>query len=92
MKNNKGISITDLLIKGAVDCSDEVFEIIKKSPDYTMRNNVISDTLEKLMEEGRKEEWSKLDDAVSGIETVIEEVAFEEGFKTAVKLIFSSLS
>jgi hypothetical protein len=91
MKNLKGISIIDLIEMSADDHDGEVFDIIKKTTDYDKCNEVIGDVLDYLLE-NNKEYWSALDNAASAIEGIIKDVAFEQGFKTAIKLIFSSLS
>jgi hypothetical protein len=91
MKNFKGVSITDLMEMDAVDHDNEVFDIVHSTTEYRKYNKVINDVLEYLLE-NKKEYWSELDIATASIEAIIKNVAFEQGFKTAIKLMFSSLS
>lgn len=91
MKNINGISINDLIDMNLDDHDTEVFNIIKKTTDYEKYSKDIETVLEYLKENNR-EYRSILDSAIAMNEGIIKNVAFEQGFKTAIKLIFSSLS
>ncbi|NLB81961.1 MAG: hypothetical protein GX800_10235 [Clostridiaceae bacterium] len=91
MKNLKGISITDLIELDASDHDNEIFEIIKENTEYKKYEKVINDVLEYLAKDNKKY-WSELDISINMLEAIVKNIAFEQGFKTAIKLIFSSLS
>lgn len=91
MSNFNSVSITDLIEMDPIGYDTEVFNIVYNTPDYNMYDKIINNVLEYLSK-NNKEYWSELDTATSMIEAIISDVAFEQGFKTAVKLIFSSLS
>lgn len=91
MKNLKGVSIIDLFEMSPEDHDAEVYEVAHNTTEYNKYNKVINDVLKYLLE-NKKEYWSELDIATASIEAIIKNVAFEQGFKTAIKLMFSSLS
>lgn len=90
MKNLKGVSIIDLIEMNAADHDTEIFEIAKKTTDYNKYEKDIDDVLDYL-QKNNKEYWSILDDATGMIEGIVKNVAFEQGFKTAIQLILSSV-
>ena len=91
MKNLKGITITDLIDMDGGDFDKKIFEIVEKNPKYNAFTKVIEDAIQDLIND-KKEYWTKLDSAIAARETVIIDTAYEQGFKTAVKLILSSMT
>lgn len=70
----------------------EVFtEIIgykkKNDKEYKEGERILVELGEKL----DKEVWLEIDEAVNTLEARIEQIAFHEGFNTAIRLIISSL-
>lgn len=90
MSNLKGITITELIEMNPDDHDREIWKRIEETTDHKKQEKVFIKVLDDLLK-SNKEQWKELNTAVPAMETAVMDVAFECGFRTAVKLIFSSL-
>lgn len=91
MKNLKGISINDLIYMDAEEHDRKIHEALETTTDYNKHNKIITDSLEEIKKVGSTD-WNKLDMSISLIESCVMDTSFEQGFKTAVKLMFSCMN
>lgn len=79
-------------IMDIIDADSEAFgaeldEKIKKAPGYNESQKSFEETIHTL----DKATMFKIDSDVMRMETVLKDIAVNEGFKLAIKLIFSAL-
>ena len=83
----KANNIMDIINLAFEDHDTELSEKIKDVPGYNESQKIYSETIHSL----EKETMFKIDNAAVRMETISRDVAVNEGFKLAVRLIFSAL-
>lgn len=81
------MKIIDLIEMHPDDHDMEIMEAIKENPLYVQAQIEFLEAIDKL----EKEPKLLIDDKVCLMETIAIDVAFNEGFKTAIQLILSSV-
>lgn len=83
----KANNIMDIITLDREDCEAELNDKIKDVFGYEESQKEYDETIHSL----EKETMFKIDDAVTQMETIARDMAVNEGFKLAVRLIFSAL-
>lgn len=90
MSKTNTLQITDLMFGSFEEHDLKLHNIIKSNPEYM---GAVKD-LEEHYEELKKinpDLWLEMDSDVNRVEVISRDIAFNEGFKLAVKLILSSI-
>lgn len=87
---NRLLNIKDLMDKPFEDHDMELQKVIRDNPKYIEAEKTFEGLLEKVKQFDR-EIWFDLDNEANFLETLAIDTAFNEGFKLAIKLIFSSI-
>ncbi len=87
---NKLLGIKDLMNKPFEDHDMELQKVLRDNPEYIEAEKTVKELMEKVKGFDRKI-WLDLDAETNYMEALARDVAFNEGFKLAVKLLLSSV-
>ncbi len=91
MKKLDSITITELIEMHPDDHDKMIIDIVRQTTDYVKYAAIVETAISDLKKDN-KGYWSELESAICALESCVQEVAFDQGFRTAVRLIISSMS
>lgn len=84
------IQITDLMFGGFEEHDTKLSNAIDSNPEYMETVKKVESHYDELRKLDR-ELWAKMNSDVTRMEVAARDIAFNEGFKLAIKLILSSI-
>lgn len=90
MNKINNLNITDLIFGSMEEHDAKLSDAIDSNPEYMEAVNKVKEHYEKLKELA-PEMWFEMDSDITTMEVASRDIAFNEGFKLAIKLILSSV-